>query len=554
MRINKNGQYYDTQADINGIMACAYDTFNPLTKSFDLSNSRNTSCFPFTQQYVIIVRRQYYSDLAVTNTSACSRGLDTLQMLHWLFSNDLIDALTDSVNIGRLSNVPGVQQVYLDALNAALCDTETLLITLPITWELNSGIAGFGYAAAVIGFVLTSILMGFTIVYHRHPIIRAASPLFMSVSLFGVIMMFAGAVALVSPVSTFSCGAVSWLINLGIMVTFAPLFAKTWRIYRIFGRRKLSVVKISNRKLMFIIGTLLSMEIIILIIWQALSPLQPYITSTIEGSASRVHNYNQCGVEDVGTSMFAIVAVEKGLLLLFGALMAFSTRRVSSQFNESSQVALAIYNVVFSIGIIAPIIFVIGATGDVLVALLLFVLLWISFFTACILVIPKALHILSPQSADQTNTSIAASSGNSQSGYSFLSMDILSTVAVATGYLAALKNHVVGVEKHINKMKGGGKDKSLEKSLVSKRPSDSQQNGWEPHQPISRVASIAPMNNNNRQSANPSPMLKASFSATAPNIKHIRSVSTGSAITFAATQSMKADLADVDVASPTNQK
>ena len=477
MRTYRNGISYDTKPDISGVMACAYDTYNPFSMSFDLASSSNTSCFPWTQQFVIVARRQYYSALTVTNTSSCNRGLDSLQMLEWLFSNVQIDALTNSVGVGRLTNVPGVRDAYIKALNYALCDSETLLITLPIIWELNSGIAGFGNAAAVVGFLLTSVLMGFTVIYRRHPVIRAASPLFMLVSLFGVIMMFAGAVALVSPVSTISCSAVSWLINLGIMVTFAPLFAKTWRIYRIFGRKKLSVIKISNKKLMIIIGVLLGMETILMIVWQALSPLQPYVTSKVEGSPSRVHEYEQCGVKDEGSALFAVVGVEKGLLLFFGALMAFSTRRVSSQFNESSQVALAIYNVVFSIGIIAPIIFVINATGDVMTALLLFVLLWISFFTACILVIPKALHILSPQNADVTNASIAASSGNSQSGYSFLSMDILSTVAVATGYLAALRNHVTGVEKHISAMKrSAGREsvtmtshvrgKTLEKSLL----------------------------------------------------------------------------------------
>jgi len=487
MRINKNGQFFNTKPDINGMMACAYDTFNPLTMTFDLTKSKNTSCYPSTQQFVAIVRKQYYSGSSVTNASSCTRGLDALEMLQWLFTNKDIDALTNSVNIGRLSNVAGVENAYINALNGAVCDNETLLITLPIIWSLSSGLQGFGFAAAIIGFVLTSLLMAFTIVYHRHPIIRSSSPMFMLISLFGVMLLFIGAVALVTAVSDASCSTLSWLINLGIIVTFAPLFAKTWRIYRIFGRRKLSVVKISNRKLLFIVIVLFAMETIIMIVWQALSPLQPIIASTMEGSPSRVHQYEQCGVEGDGSAMFAVVAVEKGVLLLFGALMAFSTRRVSSQFNESSQIALAIYNVVFSIGIIAPIIVVINATGDVLTALLLFVLLWIAFFTACILVIPKALHILSPQSAEQNNNSVAASSGNSQSGYSFLSMDILSTVAVATGYLAALRKHIEGVEKHISSMKRSAgresvaQNKSMEKSLVDKHDNYNHDNHHNNH-------------------------------------------------------------------------
>jgi len=455
MQVERNGELVNTAADVDGLMACALDTFDPKTLTFNFDASSNISCYPWTQSYSMIVRKHYTNDPTVSTNSAasCTRGLDALQFAYWLISNQQLDALTESVNVGRLSNVPGVKQAYINALNSVLCDGETLLITLPIVWELSSGLSGFGIAAAIIGGVLTVSLMIFTVIYHKHPIMRSSSPLFTLISLFGVLLMFAGAVALVANVTTFSCGILSWLINLGIMVTFAPIFAKTWRIYRIFGRRKLSVVKISNRKLMLIIGGLLTMEIVIMIVWQILSPIQPYISSTMEGSPSRQHDYEQCGVRNNGSSMFAVAAVEKGLLLVFGALMAFSTRKVSSQFNESSQIALAIYNVVFSIGIIAPIIFVINATGDILIALLLFVLLWIAFFTASILVIPKALHILSPQNADQNNASVVGSSGNSSSGYSFLSLNILETAAMCTGYLAALRKHVELVENRLNGFK-----------------------------------------------------------------------------------------------------
>ena len=455
MPVTRNGVTVNTKSDINGIMACAYDTFDTKTLSFNFDQTNNGSCWPMTQQTMIVVRKQFYSASSVTNSSSCTRGLDALEFARWLLVTPEIDALTNAGMIGRLSDVPGgVQQAYINVLNAVTCDGETLLITLPIDWTLNKAIQAFGYVAAGIGFAITIGLMVFTIIYHKHPIIRAASPLFMLTSLFGVLLLFGGAVSLVAPVSDISCGAVSWLINLGIMVTFAPLFAKTWRIYRIFGRRKLSVVKISNRKLLAMTGALLTIEIIIMIIWQALSPIKPYISSQVEGSPPRTHNYNQCGVEGVGSSMFAVAAVEKGLLLLFGALMAFSTRKVTGQFNESSQIALAIYNVVFSIGIIAPIIFVIKATGDVMTALLLFVLLWISFFTACILVIPKVLHILSPQdAAADGNHSIVGSSGNSSSGFSFISLATFDTLSLITSYLASLKRHVEAVEAKISQMR-----------------------------------------------------------------------------------------------------
>ena len=40
----------------------------------------------------------------------------------------------------------------------------------------------------------------------------------------------------------------------------------------------------------------------------------------------------------------ALIAVEKAGLLLFGAVMAFSTRNVKGNFNESAQISWTIYN------------------------------------------------------------------------------------------------------------------------------------------------------------------------------------------------------------------
>ena len=53
-----------------------------------------------------------------------------------------------------------------------------------------------------------------------------------------------------------------WLGSLGFTLTFAPLFMKTWRIYRIFDRKALNVVKISNRKLNGLIGVLVACDVV----------------------------------------------------------------------------------------------------------------------------------------------------------------------------------------------------------------------------------------------------------------------------------------------------
>ena len=459
----RNGITTDTFSDLNGITACASDSWNPKSLTFDLYNSQNPNCWAWPSQAVALIRKTYTS--TATDATSCDRGLDALQYLYWLFSNTQVDALIGPVNVVRFSGLtPAIQQAYIDALDAVTCDGQTLLITLPTIWALNGGVSAFAQAMCLLGVVMCFVVAAAVVHSRHHPVVRSASPPFLLMSVAGVTILFVSGFLLVSTASAAMCSGVSWLVMAGLQFTFAPLFAKTWRIYRIFGRKKLSVVQISNKKLMVIVLSILAIDAILMAIWQGMGPLQPIIT-TINSTSSAgkliINQYTQCGVAPGNaTTLFAVICVEKGVLFLFGALMAFSTRRVSSTFNESQGISLSIYNVCFTIGIISPIIIVISAVGDVLILLLVFALLWIAYFTGGILFVPKLMTIYyHHDGVDGSVNSITASSGNSSSGYQFLSLAALSTVPVLQGYLASLQKHVAQVETKLNSLRktaGGG--------------------------------------------------------------------------------------------------
>ena len=466
----RDGVRVNTTADVVGMSACVYDSFDasvlstgqPLTLS---AGSHNLSCYRPTQQVVAILRNQYSS--TATDTTNCDRGYDALQFLSWFYSADSIDPLIQSVDEVRVSSLlPTILSAYTTALQTASCDGETLLVTQAVQWTLSTGIASFVIALAAMGELGCLILCALVLRYRLHPIIRSASPLFLLLSVGGVTLLFGSGFALVAPVSTTSCSVFSWLLNFGLLLCFAPLFAKTWRIYRIFGRKKLSVVAISNRKLLSMVLILVLAELVLMVAWQVAGNLQPIdsfqttssqVVLSVSTDTTRfiVDEYAQCGVP-VGASktMFVIVLVEKGIMFVFGALMAFTTRKVKSTFNESSGITLAIYNVCFTVGIIAPIILVIDAEGDVLTLLLSFALLWIAYFTGGILFIPKMLQIFS-KSSDETQNSSLLASASSSSGYVFMSLASLATLSALQGYHAALQKHVTQVETRMRKMPGG---------------------------------------------------------------------------------------------------
>ena len=427
-----------TTAAVSNQLACVTDTFNPNTLNANIAGSQNSQCWPFTSIVYLSFRSSYMS--SATNAASCARGKLSLEFVQWLANNTLLAPATYSQLTPRLSDIAFIRAAIDNAIFSVHCDENLLLMTLPKDWSLSSGVEGFGVAMAVLGMVALAAIMLCVVIYRTHPVIKAASPGFLLTSLVGVMMLLAGVILLVSPVNAANCSTLSWFLNIGFTLTFSPLFAKTWRIYQIFGRKKLSVVKINNRKLAVIVSSMIVIDAIVVAAWQGVSPVQPTISTTTSGNPAVENDYNQCSTSGAGTQFFIAVVVIKSVLLIYGAILAFSTRRVSQQFNESQPIAWAIYNVVFSIGIVAPIVFVISAVGDVLILLLVFVVLWISYFTASILVIPKLIVVFFGEEQNGVDSNFGNSS--SINGFTFVSVTSLYDLPALRKYLSALMQQV----------------------------------------------------------------------------------------------------------------
>jgi len=137
---------------------------------------------------------------------------------------------------------------------------------------------------------------------------------------------------------------------------------------------------------------MLAFELVVLAAWTGVSPLQPVLferpTNQLDGA---IRQLTHCAVSGpAGTAFLSIEAAFKGALLLFGCLMAFSTRKVSASFNESQTIAWAIYNVVFSSLVVGAILLFLDTQGDTLVWLVLILFLWTAAGTWALIFVPKA--------------------------------------------------------------------------------------------------------------------------------------------------------------------
>jgi hypothetical protein len=191
-----------------------------------------------------------------------------------------------------------------------------------------------------------------------------------------------------APISEASCLEFLWLGNLGFSLIFIPLFAKTWRIYLIFSRAQLKVLKMSNQKLLMLVSALMLIDIALLAAWTGASPFGPVeILRNVGGSW---HSATMCGLKDSKANIFIIlIAVYKGALLVFGSLMAFATRRVQGAFNESQAIAWSVYNVLFSSILLGAIIYFVDAFEDTLILLVMFLGMWTCIVPWALLFLPK---------------------------------------------------------------------------------------------------------------------------------------------------------------------
>eukprot|EP00004_Rigifila_ramosa_P016937 TRINITY_DN406_c0_g1_i4.p1 TRINITY_DN406_c0_g1~~TRINITY_DN406_c0_g1_i4.p1 ORF type:complete len:2538 (+),score=464.25 TRINITY_DN406_c0_g1_i4:68-7681(+) len=181
------------------------------------------------------------------------------------------------------------------------------------------------------------------------PIIRRQQPLFCALTLLGCIMAIFSIMPLVGRPTSVTCGARMWVPPLAFTLVYGPLFAKTWRIYRIFNNPSLKTIVITNTELCLKLFMLLLIDVVLVALWFSESSPAPMLKfhdasvfATCSSSSKSIYP--------------ALLFAEKFGLLIFGAVLAFQTRSVRSAFNESKYIAFTLYNQLFVAALVAPIV------------------------------------------------------------------------------------------------------------------------------------------------------------------------------------------------------
>ncbi|XP_060807442.1 gamma-aminobutyric acid type B receptor subunit 2 [Amyelois transitella] len=272
--------------------------------------------------------------------------------------------------------------------------------------QVNITIYSVLVSCSVLGILLATGFLAMNIHYRNQRYIKMSSPHLNNLIIVGCMLtylsvIFLGLDSSLSSIAAFPyiCTARAWLLMAGFSLAFGAMFSKTWRVHSIFTDVKLNKKVIKDYQLFMVVGVLLCVDLAIMTTWQISDPfyratkqMEPYPHPSSEDIVI-VQENEYCQSERM-TIFIGIIYAYKGLLLVFGAFLAWETRHVSiPALNDSKHIGLSVYNVLIMCIMGAAIALVLSDHKDALFVLIAIFIIFCTTATLCLVFVPKLLEL-----------------------------------------------------------------------------------------------------------------------------------------------------------------
>lgn len=207
------------------------------------------------------------------------------------------------------------------------------------------------YASLALGGIATLLVLttGF-MVYRRRKqhVMVVAQVEFLWLLLAGLLTIAVGALVVAAPPTDASCVASAWLVTIGYTLELVPLIIKVAAINRLMNAAlQMRRVELSRRSLFGAVTLLLAIVVLFLILWTVLDPPRPVPSFSLK-EASRETGENVVVVDYFCKSKseaWWLSSIGWNTILLFGAsVLAFQSRHLHQEFNESLTLARMTYS------------------------------------------------------------------------------------------------------------------------------------------------------------------------------------------------------------------
>ena len=283
---------------------------------------------------------------------------------------------------------------YLDtktAIGGKMLPADTTYTCSEIPAGSNAGIVIV--ILAVIGTIFCGLFSVYIIVKAKHPVIKSSQPMFCIVFATGCALICLQILAFLGEASDAICALRNWLFNCLFTLAFGSIFAKTWRVWRVFSNTHLKKIRLTNMDTLKVMFILFAAEAIILTLGQIIAPYK-LAKEDEEFAPGRFITVKVCK-SDSGEWHLLTLAY-KVVLVFIGCYLSWTTRNVDNAFAESKYIMLAIYQIAIY-GLVAAVV----AGGDTAVETTLTVQTVCCVFGAvccvCSVFLPKFLLIQSGQ-------------------------------------------------------------------------------------------------------------------------------------------------------------
>ena len=213
--------------------------------------------------------------------------------------------------------------------------------TYPRTLQEN-GVLGLMFSASAIGAIAFFLVLWTVRETHRQrrkPIVRHAQVDFLFLVLAGSLLIAVGAVLVAIPISNSSCMAQVWFIHLGYTLSLVPQIVKVAAINRLMmAARRFQRMYLDLKSLYGAVAMISSFAVVFLIIWSVMDPprevVEYELTDILTSGGNTVVQLSYACSSD--SDLWELVAISwNGLLLLCAVVLAFQTRSLHNEFNES---------------------------------------------------------------------------------------------------------------------------------------------------------------------------------------------------------------------------
>ncbi|KAL2083854.1 hypothetical protein ACEWY4_019372 [Coilia grayii] len=224
--------------------------------------------------------------------------------------------------------------------------------------KVNTGVYSVMSAITVVAMLMASSLLFFNMKHRHHRVIKMSSPFINNFIICGAMLSYSFIILFGLDGSMISeesfdilCTIRTWILAIGHTMAFGAMFAKTWRVHAIYTNVQLKKKVIKDLRLVVMIGSLLLVDVFILICWHIVDPLRRAVEEhrtevDLSGNSVVLHTSLEHCESAYMTTWVAIMYVYKGILMAFCCLLSWETRHVSiPALNDSRYIGWSLYNV-----------------------------------------------------------------------------------------------------------------------------------------------------------------------------------------------------------------